>query len=114
MVAGHGWQKKWVEFKSAVPRTQEIMTDDPCNGPIHPGYFSIKAAAKWAGDVSTRTILRWTKAGLLPTVQVVPRGRRLVRVRDLEDFLSGRRQVLKNDLNGLVEATMHDLGLRKL
>ena len=87
----------------------------PCNKPVEtqPGYLSLKAAAKWAGDVSIRTISRWAQEGLLPTVQVVPRGRRLVRVADLDAFLASRWQVQKQDLNVLVTATVVELGLRR-
>lgn len=87
--------------------------DTTCNKSVEtqPGYMSLKAAAKWAGGVSTRTILRWAKAGLLPTVQVVPRGRRLVRVIDLDAFLASKRQVQSQELNALVSETAAELGL---
>lgn len=77
-----------------------------------PGYLSLEAAAKWAGHVSVRTILRWTKEGL-PTVQVCPGGRRLVRIADLDAFLASRRAVQSCDLNVLVDTTAQDLGLRR-
>lgn len=88
--------------------------DTTCGNAVEaqPGYLSLKAAAKWAGGVSARTILRWVEAGLLPTVQVVPRGRRLVRVADLDAFLASKRQLQKQDLNGLVSETAAELGLR--
>ena len=76
-----------------------------------PGYFSFKGAGKWA-SVSTRTIARWAEDGL-PTVQVVPRGRRLVRVQDLDVFLISKRSVHGKELNMLVDETAAELGLRR-
>ncbi len=74
------------------------------------GYLSLRDAAAWA-SVSVRTVERWLLLGL-PTSQVTPRGRRLVRVADLDTFLAGKRRVQKQELNALVEDAMKQLGVR--
>ena len=80
--------------------------------PVTPGYLDLVESARYAGNVSQRTVARWLHEGL-PSIQVRNRGRRLIRLADLDAFLCGRRQVLNKDLNRLVDSTMQDLGLGK-
>ncbi len=49
----------------------------------------------------------------LPTVQLVPRGRRVVLPGDLSAFLAARRRVRGQELNNLVDETARALGLTK-
>jgi hypothetical protein len=69
-------------------------------------------AAKYSGDVSERSVVRWLHEGL-PSIQVRPRGRRLIRVADLDAFLASRRRVQGETLNQLVDDTAAKLGVQR-
>jgi len=79
---------------------------------IQPGYMSLKAAAKYAANVSERTVVRWLHEGL-PSIQPKKHGRRLIRVADLDAFLLGKRSVHGKDLHQLVHETAEELGVRR-
>ena len=51
-----------------------------------PGYLSLKKAAAWAG-VSIKTLERWTHRGL-PRYQAGPREKVLIRLSDIDCFLT--------------------------
>ena len=67
---------------------------------IQPGYLPLITAADWAG-VSQRTMKRWIKKGL-PTYQAGPRERVLIRLTDIDAFLT-RQQAEVPDLDAMVE-----------
>ena len=73
---------------------------------IQPGYLPLHEAASWAG-VSMRTLKRWIKKGL-PTYQVGPREKVLIRPADIDVFLS-RKQAQAPDLNAMVEDVLRSL-----
>ena len=79
------------------------MSDRPT---IQPGYLPLHDAASWAG-VSVRTLKRWIKKGL-PTYQVGPREKVLIRPADIDAFLS-RKQAQASDLNAMVEDVLRSL-----
>lgn len=66
---------------------------------MEPGYLDIAAAARWS-CVSSRTIERWIVRGL-PVYRGSSRGKRLLKVADLEVFMV--RQAARVDLGQLVD-----------
>ena len=73
---------------------------------IHPGYLSLRDAATWAG-VSPKTVRRWFGKGL-PRHQAGPREKVLVRVTDIEAFLT--KQVTPHvDLCAMVDDVLKGL-----
>lgn len=79
------------------------------NNPNHTplGFLPLKGAAAWAG-VSVRSLKRWIDQGL-PYYQPYPRGRVLVKLSDIQDFLTPK-QVVKPDLDRVVKTLLEDLG----
>ncbi len=73
---------------------------------LAPGFLPIDRAAAWTG-VSIKSLKRWFERGL-PYYQPCPRGRILVKLGDIEGFLT-RRQAPKPTLDRLVSETMQEL-----
>jgi predicted site-specific integrase-resolvase len=71
-----------------------------------PGYLPLNEAAEWVG-VSQRTLKRWISLGL-PCYQGVRRGKVLVKVEDIERFLT-RRQVAQPNLDAIVGEVFEEL-----
>ena len=71
-----------------------------------PGYLPLRDAAKWAG-VSPKTMRRWFAKGL-PRHQAGPREKVLVRLTDIETFLT--KQVTPHiDLGAMVDDVLNGL-----
>lgn len=71
------------------------------------GYVSLREAAQWA-SVSMKTLKRWIQRGL-PVYQAGPRTKVLLRLEDIERFLT-RRQERSIDLGQLVNDVIAGLG----
>lgn len=93
-------------------RQNRQKAEHSCDKPA-PLALSLEDAANAAGNISIRTLYRMFDAGL-PFVQLVPGGRRLIRVADLDSFLASRRRVQHQDLNALVGETVEAMGLKRL
>ncbi len=73
---------------------------------IDPAYLPVKKAARWAG-VSTKTLQRWIGRGL-PRYQAGPNEKVLIKLADIEQFLS-RQQTPTLNLGVLVDQVLADL-----
>jgi phage terminase Nu1 subunit (DNA packaging protein) len=71
-----------------------------------PEWVTLRVAARLA-SVSPRTVRRWMGRGL-PVYQSGPRAKLLVRVRDIEAFLT-RKQARIPDLNTMVDEVLSQL-----
>ncbi len=69
------------------------------------GYLSLAEAAEYC-SVSARTLKRWIAAGL-PTHQGTARGKLLLRVEEIDQFLT--RRSAKPDLDKMVDEVMADI-----
>lgn len=76
-----------------------------------PGFLTLQDAAKWA-SVSKKSIERWIKKGL-PVYQSGPRMKRLVRPRDIEQFLKTTPTLEIGFLTQLVSSTPQNPNLQK-
>lgn len=72
-----------------------------------PDYLTKKKVAERC-SVSSKTVGRWIQAGL-PAIQVRPKGRLLIRIKDLADFLNIKRVAQSPSLDSLVEETLREL-----
>ena len=73
---------------------------------LQPGFLPLNRAATWAG-ISVKTLRRWMARGL-PWYQAGPGEKVLIRPCDVEAFLT-RRQVLRTDLDAIVDGTLREL-----
>ncbi len=74
-----------------------------------PGYMDIAGAAQWS-STSPRTIERWIKGGL--PVYRVSNGKRLLKIGDLERFLT-QQTALVPDLGQMVDEVASSLETRR-
>ena len=73
---------------------------------LQPGYLSLRDAATWAG-VSPKTMRRWFSKGL-PRHQAGPQEKVLVRITDIETFLT-KQVMLPIDLGAMVNDVLQGL-----
>ena len=74
-----------------------------------PSFLSVDHAAAYA-DVSVKTLKRWIQQGL-PKYQAGPRSKVLIRLGDIEQFLT-RKEVNTPNLTALVEDVFDGLCLK--
>lgn len=67
------------------------------------GYFTKKEAAFYC-SISGKTLDRWLKTGL-PSIQVTPGGRVLIRIEDLDHFLNTKKITRTSSLARVVVKT---------
>ena len=87
-----------------VKHVQEKFVD---HGHDSPDYLTKKKVATRC-SVSSKNVGRWVQAGL-PAIQVSPRGRLLIRAKDLADFLDTKRVAQSPSLDNVVEETLREL-----
>ena len=85
------------------------MHDRTRMGAIPLAYLTIDGVATQA-SVSSRTVRRWMYQGL-PYYQATPHGRVLIRLQDVEQFLT-RKQAPQLSLGSLVDQVLRDLNGR--
>lgn len=84
-------------------------------GPL-PDFLTIQQTAA-RHNISPRSVRRWIDRYGLPIVQVSPRGRVLIAVSDLQQFLTAHRRpavsldrLVEETLSGMVPHTQHHTG----
>ena len=73
-------------------------------------FMDVATAANWA-CVSRRTVRRWINRGL-PVYGSGPRSKLLIKISDIEAFLT-RRQAHQPDLDVMVQEVLNDLNGKK-